>query len=141
MIALPESPRDSPSLILRGIEALARGDRPELPATDDGNRWEDGLCWLYCAEWTRVMWIGPVTVAGATAPMAACESCIRRLSEFVWGYLYQTDVGADRTQPPAQAESGVMASETGPSAPRSRARHRRPVIGSWRSRAPHRDGG
>jgi hypothetical protein len=58
--------------------------RLPLPvATDDLNRWVEGRCWLrWCGNWystTRVTWIGPASVAGASAPIFACEPWIRLL--------------------------------------------------------------
>ncbi|MGW4690982.1 hypothetical protein ACWEO1_01180 [Kitasatospora cineracea] len=131
MIALPDSPPGALPTILPGIAAYARGERPDLPAEDDGNEWADGLCWLYCAEWTRVMWVGRVTVAGADAPLLACESCIRRLNGLVWGHLYRTDAGGGRAH-----HGGAPVRENGQSAPHGRGRHRRRMLGfglRWRT--------
>ncbi len=45
--------------VIPGIAKFARGGLPAPAATDDGNPWGDGLCWLYCGRrWTRVLWIG-----------------------------------------------------------------------------------
>lgn len=75
-----------------GIPGFARGGLPATAATDDGNRWVDGLCWLYCGQrWTRVLWIGPVSVAGAEAPMYACGPCIQELQERVWQAILLKD--------------------------------------------------
>jgi hypothetical protein len=75
-----------------GIAGFARGGLPVLAVTDDGNRWVDGLCWLYCGQrWTRVLWIGPVSVAGAEAPMYACGPCIQELQERVWQAIRRRD--------------------------------------------------
>lgn len=40
--------------VIPGIAEFARGGLPSPAATDDGNEWVDGLCWLYCGQrWTR----------------------------------------------------------------------------------------
>ena len=71
-----------PHRVIPGIAEFARGGLPAPAATDDGNEWVDGFCWLYCGQqWTRVLWIGPASVAGAQAPMYACGPCIRTLHE------------------------------------------------------------
>ncbi len=50
--------------VIPGIAESARGGIPAPAATDDGNEWVDGTCWLYCGQrWTRVLWIGPAGVA------------------------------------------------------------------------------
>lgn len=70
--------------VIPGIAEFARGGLPAAADTDDGNTWTDGYCWLYCGQrWTRVLWIGPVSVAGAQAAMHACGPCIRALQEQV----------------------------------------------------------
>ncbi|MFD7735039.1 hypothetical protein ACFV6F_32245 [Kitasatospora phosalacinea] len=121
--------------ILPGIAAFARGERPELPAENDGNTWVDGLCWLACGEWRRVTWVGRVTVAGADAPMLACESCIRRLNAFVWAYLHRIDTGEES---PLHGDTPVL--EAGPDAHSGRGRHRRPLLGLGRRRTTYPDG-
>lgn len=46
--------------VIFGIAEFARGGLPASAATDDGNEWVDGLCWLYCGQRrTRVLWIAP----------------------------------------------------------------------------------
>ncbi|MBW5250102.1 hypothetical protein JGS39_14035 [Streptomyces sp. P01-B04] len=71
--------------VVPGVAEFARGGLPAAADTDDGNTWTDGHCWLYCGQgWTRVLWIGPVSVAGAQAAMYACGPCIRALQEQVW---------------------------------------------------------
>lgn len=46
--------------VIPGIAEFARGGLPSPAATDDGNEWVDGPCWLYCGQrWTRVLWIRP----------------------------------------------------------------------------------
>ncbi|MFD0572512.1 hypothetical protein ACFQ0T_29085 [Kitasatospora gansuensis] len=75
-------------MVLPGIAAFARADRPETPVPDDGNDWVLGRCWLYCGrEQLPVLWIGPVTVVSATAAMHACASCISRLNDLLWDEL------------------------------------------------------
>ncbi|GAA2084570.1 hypothetical protein GCM10009759_03730 [Kitasatospora saccharophila] len=135
MIALPDSPPGALATILPGIAAFARGERPELPVEDDGNEWTDGLCWLACGEWRRVMWVGRVTVAGADAPMVACEACIRRLSGFVWAYLHRVDRGEESARP-----GDVPALEAAQGDQSGRGRHRRPLLGLGRRRTAHPDG-
>lgn len=77
--------------VIPGIAEFARGGLPAPAATDDGNEWVDGLCWLYCGQrWTRVLWIGPARVAGAQAPMYACGACIGELQEHVWQSFYES---------------------------------------------------
>lgn len=87
-----------PHQVIHGIAEFARGGLPTPAATDDGNVWVDGFCWLYCGQqWTRVLWLGPVKVAGAQASMYACGPCIRALQEQVWqaillGHCHQSGV-------------------------------------------------
>ncbi|MFJ9826732.1 hypothetical protein ACIRSU_20520 [Streptomyces sp. NPDC101160] len=72
-------------LVIPGIAEFARGGLPDPPATDNGNDWVDGVCWLYCGQQrTRVLWIGPATVAGAQAPIYACGACIKELQARIW---------------------------------------------------------
>ncbi|MEV6203071.1 hypothetical protein AB0M64_24315 [Streptomyces sp. NPDC051771] len=91
--------------VIPGIADFARGGRPAPAATDDANTWVDGFCWLYCGRrWTRVLWIGPATVAGAQAPMYACGPCIGTLHELVWESLLLGDTSAgapSQDEPPA----------------------------------------
>ena len=85
-------------LVIPGIAEFARGGLPAPAQTDDGNPWVDGLCWLYCGQrWTRVLWIGPATVAGMNAPMFACGPCIAELQERV--------SNASATRPPTSCAS------------------------------------
>ncbi|MTE20169.1 hypothetical protein F0L17_13825 [Streptomyces sp. TRM43335] len=87
-----------------GIPDFARGGLPAPAATDDGNRWVDGSCWLYCGRrWTRVLWVGPVNVAGVQAPMYACGPCIRKLQEQVWQAVLLNDAPTRSAQPGAPA--------------------------------------
>ncbi|MEU5383236.1 hypothetical protein [Kitasatospora cineracea] len=133
MIFLP----DSQAVIVPGIAEFARGGRPALPATDDGNDWSDGLCWLYCLSWTRVMWIGRVTVAAADAPMNACAPCIRRLNDLLWEHLLLSGQGIETGQLPAPAPApaptsrGPLALESGQPRARHKGRHRRAVLDRW----------
>jgi hypothetical protein len=96
-----------PHRVIPGIAEFARGGLPAPAGTDDGNHWIDGLCWLYCGQkWTRVLWIGPVSVAGAQAAMYACGPCIRELQEQVWQSILLNDDPVRSTRPgiPTQAE-------------------------------------
>ncbi|WP_434591732.1 hypothetical protein [Streptomyces sp. A5-4] len=78
--------------VIPGIAEFARGGLPAAADTDDGNTWIDGYCWLYCGRsWTRVLWIGPVTMAGAQAAMYACGPCIRALQDQVWQSILLRD--------------------------------------------------
>lgn len=89
-------------MVLPGIAAFARGGLPEPAQTDDQNPWVDGICWLYCGQrWTRVLWIGPASVAGMQAPMFACGPCIAELHERVWRSVRLSDE-PDRTGPHTQ---------------------------------------
>lgn len=104
--------------LIPGIAEFARGGLPAPADTDDGNRWVDGYCWLYCGqEWTRVLWIGPVSVAGAQAAMYACGPCIRELQDQVWQSILLHD------EPTRLAQPGVP-SETEPSVGRRGGKHR-----------------
>ncbi len=97
-----------PYRVIPGIADFARGGLPAPAATDDRNHWVDGYCWLYCGQqWTRVLWIGPVSVAGAKAPMYACGPCIQKLQDQVWESLLLSDGSAESAQigVPAEAES------------------------------------
>ncbi|RPE33847.1 hypothetical protein [Kitasatospora cineracea] len=95
----------APRLVVPGIAEFARGGLPEPPSTDDGNHWVDGFCWLYCGQqWTRVLWIGPASVAGAQAAMYGCEPCIRELQERVWRSILLNDEPAGPA--PAVAQGG-----------------------------------
>lgn len=101
-----------------GDAEFARGGLPAAAPTDDGNRWVDGSCWLYCGQrWTRVLWIGPASVAGAQAPMYACGPCIRALQERVWQSLLSRD---EPTRPVRPSDATVA----GPSSARRVGRHR-----------------
>ncbi|MFE0701913.1 hypothetical protein [Streptomyces sp. NPDC058872] len=105
-------------LVIPGIAEFARGGLPDPPNTDDGNDWVDGVCWLYCGQQqTRVLWIGPATVAGAQAPMYACGACIKELQARIWHSLRTHDSSA-RPAPPRHAPEHS-------SGRRGRGRHRR----------------
>ncbi len=94
--------------VIPGIAEFARGGLPAPASTDDGNKWVDGHCWLYCGhQWTRVLWIGPASVADVQAPMYACGACIRALQERVWQSISVEDepVHHARSSQPATLES------------------------------------
>lgn len=77
---------------LAALSAFASGGAPAPATTDDGNHWISGYCWLYCGQqWTRVLWIGPVKVAGTQAPMYACGPCIEELHRRVWQSIHRND--------------------------------------------------
>ncbi|WP_308315491.1 hypothetical protein [Streptomyces sp. ISL-100] len=79
-------------MVIPGIAEFTRGGLPAPAQTDDRNPWVDGYCWLYCGQrWTRVLWIGPASVAGIQAPMFACSSCIAELHERVWQSVLLAD--------------------------------------------------
>ncbi|WP_338671785.1 hypothetical protein V1460_02210 [Streptomyces sp. SCSIO 30461] len=104
--------------VIPGIAEFARGGLPTPAATDDGNEWVDGFCWLYCGQrWTRVLWIGPARVAGAQAPMYACGPCIRELQERVWQSILSKDE-------PALPHRSSETAEMEPSPARRTGRHR-----------------
>ncbi|MEU4499544.1 hypothetical protein AB0F96_40405 [Streptomyces sp. NPDC023998] len=107
-----------PHRVIPGIAEFARGGLPAPAATDDGNEWVDGFCWLYCGQqWTRVLWIGPASVAGAQAPMYACGPCIRTLHELVWQSILLNDE-------PARPEKPSEAAGNAPPSGRRTGRHR-----------------
>lgn len=81
-----------PQRVIPGIADFVRGGLPAPADTDDGNHWVDGVCWLYCGQQrTRVLWIGPASVAGAQAAMYACGPCIQELQERVWQSIVLND--------------------------------------------------
>lgn len=103
------------------IGEFERGGLPRPADTDDGNLWVDGMCWLYCGQrWTRVLWIGPVSVAGAQAPMYACGPCIAELQARVWFSIQRRDE-------PARAAQRSECGRDGEAGTRGRGRHRRTV--------------
>ncbi|MFD8967835.1 hypothetical protein ACFV0C_23055 [Streptomyces sp. NPDC059568] len=111
-----------PHQVMHGIAEFARGGPPTPAATDDGNVWVDGFCWLYCGQqWTRVLWLGPVKVAGAQASMYACGPCIRALQEQVWQAILLND------QPDSPRRPTVPAEVERPSGRRS-GKHRAPGL-------------
>ncbi|MEV7354254.1 hypothetical protein [Kitasatospora sp. NPDC091276] len=78
--------------VIPGIYEFTQGGPPAPAATNDGNQWVDGFCWLFCGQQrTRVLWIGPVSVAGAQASMYACGSCIQELHDRVWHSILLND--------------------------------------------------
>ncbi|GAA2138000.1 hypothetical protein GCM10009760_18950 [Kitasatospora kazusensis] len=102
-----------PHRVIPGIADFARGGLPAPAATDDGNHWVDGFCWLYCGQqWTRVLWIGPASVAGAQAAMFACGPCIEELQERVWRSILLNDEPA-RTEPAGAREAELLAARSG----------------------------
>lgn len=113
-----------PSLQHRVIPRIAEFARGGLPApadADDGNEWVDGMCWLYCGQqWTRVLWVGPATVAGTQAPMYACGPCIRELQERVWQSLLREDRSAHSVQ------SDTATAVASPTSARRAGKHRGP---------------
>ncbi|MFJ5882906.1 hypothetical protein [Kitasatospora cineracea] len=114
-------------LVIPGITEFARGGLPAPARTDDGNPWVDGICWLYCGQrWTRVLWIGPATVAGMNAPMFACGPCIAELQERVWKSVF---LGDEPATPITHVEPDDI--ESADQLPRGRHR-RRPRL-PWRA--------
>ncbi|MFD4393779.1 hypothetical protein [Kitasatospora sp. NPDC058478] len=114
-------------LVIPGIAEFARGGLPAPARTDDGNPWVDGVCWLYCGQrWTRVLWIGPATVAGMNAPMFACGPCIAELQERVWKSVLLGDEPAEPV-PDAVRTGAEPAPAVETDQPR-RGRHRRPGL-------------
>ncbi|WP_441250930.1 hypothetical protein [Kitasatospora sp. McL0602] len=101
-----------PHRVIPGIAEFARGGLPAPAATDDGNHWIDGFCWLYCGQqWTRVLWIGPASVAGAQAAMYACGPCVQELHERVWQSILLND---DPARPAAPVgEEALLAAPRG----------------------------
>ncbi|WP_329230244.1 hypothetical protein OG488_17200 [Streptomyces sp. NBC_01460] len=107
--------------VIPGIIEFARGGLPTPAYTDDGNEWVDGMCWLYCGQqWTRVLWVGPATVAGAQAPMYACGPCIRELQERVWQSLLCED------RPVHSVQSGTATAVAAPTSTGRAGEHRGP---------------
>ena len=89
-----------PHRVIPRIAEFARGGLPTPAGTDDGNQWVDGFCWLYCGQkWTRVLWIGPASVAGVQAPMYACGPCIRELQDRIWQSVLLNDEPAQSSGP------------------------------------------
>jgi hypothetical protein len=110
--------------VIPGIAAFARGGLPEPAVTDDANEWSDGHCWLFCGrQWTRVLWIGPASVAGAEAPMYACGPCIRELQERIWQAIHLKD---DPPLPAPPSRTGVQHSTVAKQSGRHRRRRHRP---------------
>ncbi|MFJ9523128.1 hypothetical protein ACIRPK_33390 [Kitasatospora sp. NPDC101801] len=121
-------------LVIPGIAAFARADRPETPVPNDGNPWVTGRCWLYCRrDNVLVIWIGPVTVVGATAAMFACATCISRLNDLLWDeLLVGTTAPAPELPAPAAPVAAAVTLTHRPAARRpvllapARTSHRRP---------------
>ena len=105
-------------LVIPGLASLARAERPDVPTTDDGNLWIDGMCWLYCQRWGRVTWIGPASVGGAVAAMFACAPCIRTLNDHVWDSILLAD--ASPVSRPGTAEPSADRGSAGRHRGRSR---------------------
>ncbi|QMU74599.1 hypothetical protein GXW83_01175 [Streptacidiphilus sp. PB12-B1b] len=100
---------EAPHWVIPGVADFARGGLPAPAATDDGSRWVDGFCWLYCGQrWTRVLWIGPASVAGAQAAMFSCGPCIEELHERVWQSILLSDAPARPTSSVEPGEVGVV---------------------------------
>ncbi|TNM34237.1 hypothetical protein [Streptomyces sedi] len=56
-----------------------------------------GPCWFWCGyRVSPVVWIGCLTSEGATAPLYACDACLRQLAAMAWDF---TD--AERAAPRA----------------------------------------
>lgn len=55
------------------------------------NRWAVGLCWLCRSSDQAVVFIGPVTVNGVTAPGFACRGCCDWSRHYVTAYNTQRD--------------------------------------------------
>ncbi len=53
--------------VIPGIAEFARGRLPAPPSTDDGNKWVDGHCWLYCSSSPR-QWPEPPLISGSASP-------------------------------------------------------------------------
>ncbi|GGS27778.1 hypothetical protein Snoj_10430 [Streptomyces nojiriensis] len=112
----------SDRLVIPGIEAFTREGLPAPAQTDDRNPWVDGVCWLYCGQrWTRVLWIGPASVAGMQAPMFACGPCIAELHQRVWRSLRISD---EPDRPSAHARHLEQDEHGSPRGGRHRARSR-----------------
>ncbi|MEV0882760.1 hypothetical protein AB0J03_02920 [Streptomyces microflavus] len=112
--------------VIPGIAEFARGGLPSPAATDDGNDWVDGLCWLHCGQrWTRVLWIGPAGVAGAQASMYACGACIGELQERVRQSFYEgRPAGSTRPSESAAVGQSTSGRRTGKHRGQSRLFHR-----------------
>ncbi|WP_327675458.1 hypothetical protein [Kitasatospora sp. NBC_00458] len=115
---------------LAAIASFARAERPKPPATDDGNPWETGRCWLYYGrDLVAVLWIGPVTVASVSAPMFACAPCIARLNGLAWEHL-SNDTSAVETDPEPEVATDQ------PPAPATADNRTPPVAAGRRRTAP-----
>ncbi|GAA3857699.1 hypothetical protein [Streptomyces sedi] len=46
-----------------------------------------GPCWFWCGHRVApVVWIGCLTSEGATAPLYACDACLRQLNAMAWDF-------------------------------------------------------
>jgi hypothetical protein len=102
--------------------------RPLPAATDDGNAWVDGWCWLWCGwRYTRVLWIGAVGTPGANSPLYACGPCIKLLHDSVWDYAETTQHWLPADEWGREIPLYQPVRESPPEAIRfRRGRHRRP---------------
>ncbi|MEV7051964.1 hypothetical protein [Streptomyces anulatus] len=72
--------------VIPGIAEFARGKLPSPAATDDGDEWVDGLCWLYCGQrWTRVR-IGPASAARIAATLMLAAEIDTKISSDALGH-------------------------------------------------------
>lgn len=91
--------------VISGIAEITREGLP-VAATDNGNEWLDGFCWLCCGQrWTRDLW-SSASVAGAQASMYACGPYIRALQERVWQSLLSRDETARANRPNETTAAG-----------------------------------
>ncbi len=78
---------DGPGAGFRWVSQL-----PQPARTDDRNPWVDGSCWFWCRQAPRrVLFVGPMTVAGLTVSLYACEPCIRQLHIWAWEATRRAD--------------------------------------------------
>lgn len=95
---------------------------PSAARPGDGNPWAVGACWLYCRRaGVAVLWIGSVTMPGATGDVYACGTCIAELDHMVRVQAYERDRCGDRAvqQPaalavPARVPPPRAAADSGP---------------------------
>lgn len=84
---------------------------PPTPRQDDGNEWVTGRCWLWCGrKRTRVLWLGPATVAGTTAGLYGCEVCVASLADQIitdrMGLDLEWGLNRFAVETPARAPTG-----------------------------------